>query len=81
MFFEGVGVILQRKLLDIGLVSDLFGAEVKLAWKAVKPIVEERRKDLNELKIYEWFECLYDEMKKKRADRCEEWLTYQHFQW
>jgi hypothetical protein len=65
MFFEGVGVLLQRKLLDIGLVSDLFGAEVKLAWKAVKPIVEERRKDFNEPKIYEWFEYLYNEVKKR----------------
>jgi len=65
MFFEGVGVLLQRKLLNIGLVSDLFGAEVKLAWKAVKPIIEGRRKDLNEPKIYEWFEYLYNEVKKK----------------
>jgi hypothetical protein len=31
----------------------------------VKPIVEERRKDLNEPKIYEWFECPYNEMKKR----------------
>jgi len=65
MFFEGVGVLLQRKLLDIGLVSDLFGAEVKLAWKAAKPIIEGRRKDLNEPKIYEWFEYLYHEMQKE----------------
>lgn len=31
-FFEGVGVLLYRKLIDIGLVNDLFSSPVKRAW-------------------------------------------------
>jgi hypothetical protein len=65
MFFNGIGVLLQKKLVDIELVDVLFGAEVKLAWKAAKVILDGRRRDLNEPKIYEGFEYVYNEVKKR----------------
>ena len=43
-FFEGVGVLLNRKLIDIGLVDDLFSSPVKRAWERMKPIAEGMRK-------------------------------------
>jgi len=67
MLFNGIGILLEKKLVDIKLVDTLFGGELKLAWKTVKVIIDGRRKDLNEPKMYEGFEYLYNELKKREA--------------
>jgi hypothetical protein len=64
MFYEGVGVLLYRKLVSPDLVYDLFN--VGGFWEKMKPIAEELRKQFNEPKIWEWFEYLYNEMKKRK---------------
>lgn len=64
-FFDGVGVLLRRKLVDIGLVDELFHTEATLLWEKVKPIAEGRRKELNQPTIYQPFEYLYNELKKR----------------
>jgi len=64
-FFDGAGVLLRRKLVDIGLVDELFHAEVTLLWEKIKPLAEGRRKELNQPTIYQSFEYLYNELKKK----------------
>jgi len=64
MFYERVGILLHRKLIDIKLVDDLFGRFIKNDWEKVKPIAEGIRKEETE-KYYEWFEYLYNEMKKR----------------
>ena len=61
-FFEGVGVLLKRKLADIELLNDLFA--VKMTWKKIEPIIEDLRKHFEEPKLFENFEYLYDEVKK-----------------
>ena len=33
MFFEGIGVLLKRKLIDIDLVDDLFTGPKKITWE------------------------------------------------
>jgi len=63
IFFEGIGVLLHRKLVDIDLVMQLF--PVKIVWEKLKPIVEGTRKQFDEPKFYEWFEYLYNEMQKR----------------
>lgn len=55
-FFEGVGVLLHKKLVDIALVDDLFSSPVKRAWEKLKPIAEGERKQTNRPQIWEWFE-------------------------
>jgi len=65
VFFEGVGVLLHRKLIDISLVDDLFSGFIKRYWEAAKPLVEEVRKQLNYPQYGEWVEYLYNEMKKR----------------
>jgi hypothetical protein len=55
-FFEGIGVLLRRKLIDIQLVDDLFSEPVKTVCGNMKPIVERDRKRLNQPRIFEWFE-------------------------
>jgi hypothetical protein len=64
-FFEGVGVLLHRKLIDIRLVDDLFSSPVKRAWERLKPIAEGERNQTRRPQIWEWFEYLYNEMQKR----------------
>jgi hypothetical protein len=66
MFYERVGILLHRKLIDIELVDDLFSIDIKNVWDKVKPIVEEVRKRGSIWEAYyEWFEYLHNEMKKR----------------
>lgn len=60
ILFEGVGVLLHRKLIDISLVDDLFSYPIKRIWEKVKPLVVDARKSLDSPQLYEWFEYLYN---------------------
>lgn len=64
-FFEGVGILLHRKLVDIGLVDDLFHTEAMLAWEKVKPVVLGIREQFHNPSVFGWFEYLYNEVKKR----------------
>ena len=64
-FFEKVGLLLHRKLIEIELVDDLFSIAITGCWEKVRPIVEGIRKERNIPQYWEWFEYLYDEMKKR----------------
>lgn len=61
-FFEGVGVLLHKKLIDIAVVDDLFSSPIKISWEKLKPIAEGERKESNRPQIWEWWEYLYNEM-------------------
>jgi len=65
MFFEGIGVLLHRRLVDIDLVDDLFSGPIKMTWEKMKLLAEEARKHLNHATVSEWFEYLYNEMQKR----------------
>jgi hypothetical protein len=62
-FFEGIGALLKRRLADTELLYDLFA--VKMLWEKVEPLMEDIRKHFGEPKLFENFEYLYNEMKKK----------------
>ena len=64
-FFEGIGILLKRRLVDIQLVDDLFTTPIKLSWEKMKILVEDSRKHWNSPAAYEWFQYLYNEMKKR----------------
>jgi hypothetical protein len=65
MFFEGIGILLKRKLIDMELIDDMFTMPVNDTWLKMKDIVIEIRKIRNRPTILEWFEYLYNEMKKR----------------
>jgi hypothetical protein len=64
-FFEGVGVLLKRNLIDISLVDDLLSGPIKMFWDKSKPIVEDARKQLSYPQYGEHFEYLYNEMQNR----------------
>jgi hypothetical protein len=69
-FFEGIGVLLYKKLVDIDLIWELFSPSITNTWQKCKPIVEGYRqqygKEIPEAKNdLTWFEYLYNEVKKR----------------
>jgi hypothetical protein len=65
MFFEGIGILLKRRLIGIELVDDMFTTPIKWTWEKMKDITLEYRKVRDDPEILEWFEYLYNEMKKR----------------
>ena len=64
-FFEGVGVLLHKKLIDIAVVDDLFSSPIKISWEKLKFVAEGERKQSGRPQIWEWWEYLYNEMQKR----------------
>jgi len=65
MYFEGVGVLLHKKLIDSNLTYDLLNTPIRLCWEKFKPASEGLRKQYNDPTIFEHFEYLYKEMQKR----------------
>jgi len=73
LFFEGIGILLQRKLVDTTMIEDLFGGAVARAWEKVRTGVIKARQQLNDQTIYYYFEYLYSEMQKREQKlQCSE---------
>jgi hypothetical protein len=64
-FYEEVGVLLSKKLIDVHLIDQLFGYNIMLVGAKIMPILEEGRKRLNVPRFWINFEYLYNEMKKR----------------
>jgi len=62
LFFNGVGVLVKRKLIDITLVDELLGNMIMMTWEKMGPIEVESRVRLNNPRAFEDFEYLYNEI-------------------
>jgi hypothetical protein len=66
LFFEGVGVLVQKDLINIDLVERLFSDRVIWFWGMMKPRILFSREHQGP-KLYSNFEWLYDEMVRRRG--------------
>jgi hypothetical protein len=65
-FFNGIGLLLHSRLVDIDQVDDLFGYAIVAFWERVKPVILEGYRPQPKMqKSMQWFEYLYNEMKKR----------------
>ena len=65
LFFEGVGILLKRKIVNYTIIDDLFGGAIARAWEKVRTGIIRSRQQQNDPTIYYYFEYLYNEMKKR----------------
>jgi hypothetical protein len=65
LFFEGVGILLRRRITDTRMVEDLFGGTIIRAWESLKATVVAARQQTNDPEVYYYFEYLYNEMQKR----------------
>jgi hypothetical protein len=63
-FFDGLGVLVHKKLIDIQLVDDLMSSAVIWLWEKTGPIIQQRRLRRNRPQIWEWVEYLYYRIKE-----------------
>jgi hypothetical protein len=62
-YFEGIGMLVKRKLVSMDLIDDLLNANILSTWEKIKPIAIGMRKRVPQ--SWEWFEYLYNEMKRR----------------
>ena len=62
MFYEGLGVLASRKLVDIKLFDQLFGSPIIMTWEKFKPVIEGLRRQFG-APSYGWHtEYLYNRL-------------------
>jgi hypothetical protein len=62
-YFEGMGVLVQRGLIDITIADDLISGVITSFWDKFGPIYLGMRKRLNYPQYGEWVEYLYNQIK------------------
>jgi hypothetical protein len=63
-YFSGVGVLLKRGLIDISLVYDLLRRQFMWTWEKYEPVLQGRRKAVNDPTVWSPIEYTYNELKK-----------------
>ena len=63
-FFEGIGLLVKKGLIDINMVGELMSSPLFWVWEKVEELVITVRKITGRPQIYEWFEYLYNEIQK-----------------
>jgi hypothetical protein len=66
VLFDGIGVLLEQKLIDINMVDQLFGTTVYLIWNKILPVIQAMRKGLNEPSFFAHFENLINQLNVHR---------------
>jgi len=63
-FFEGIGVLLKRNLINISMVDDLMSSYVLLTWGKYGPLMREISEAHNRPELWEHVHYLYNEIQK-----------------
>jgi hypothetical protein len=71
MQMEGIGVMVKRGLLNIGLIADAVSGVIVDDWEKVEPIVREYRVRESFPHFQEYHEYLYNEVKKYKGEHPE----------
>ena len=61
-WYEGIGVLIKRNLIDPAFVDDLMSGDTLWGWETFGSLVRERRVRNNIPFYYEFWEYLYDEV-------------------
>jgi hypothetical protein len=68
-FYEGIGVLLQKKLIDIALVRDLMSQGISEVWESMEPVIRRQREVKKDDSIFKGFEYVYDKVKKPKSKK------------
>ena len=68
-YYEGVGVLLDQKLIDVDLVYPLIGPKIICYWEKMLPFTNGLRKAGGGDSTWAYFEFLYDAMKRESNEK------------
>lgn len=61
---EGVGYSVYARIVPLRVVGDLMGGTIRLAWRKLRPYIEEERRRTGSRKTFEWFEWLAKQIER-----------------
>ena len=64
-YFEGIGILVYRKLVKVDIVYDFWGDIIQSSWEKIQPLVTDMRKDSGDANMFRFWEYLYNEMQKR----------------
>ncbi len=67
-YFEGIGILVYRKLVKAEIVYDFWGGIIQSSWEKIQPLVADMRKDSGDSNMFRFWEYLYNEMKKREQE-------------
>lgn len=70
--FESLGVAVYRRVVPLGIVQDMMGTGVVLAWRRLLPHIEKLRADNGAPSIYEWFQWLAERLEANQPSYKEQ---------
>jgi hypothetical protein len=68
-YFEGIGILVNKKLVDTDIVYYFWGDIIRSSWEKIKPMIGDMRKDENAPDMFEFWEYLYNEIEKRDRRR------------
>ena len=63
LYFEGIGVLVKKGLIDSNIVADLMQTPIIQYWDSIEDVILEMRDRTDNPAILEWVEYLYNEIK------------------
>jgi hypothetical protein len=64
IILEGLGYSVYARIGPLHVVGDLLGGTVRLAWRKLRPYIEEERRRSGSRKTFEWFEWLAKQVER-----------------
>lgn len=64
VILEGLGYSVYARIVPLQVVGDLMGGTVRLAWRKVRPYVEEERRRIGSQNFFEWFQWLSTQLER-----------------
>lgn len=61
---EGLGYSVYARIVPLHVAGDLVGGTVRLAWRKLRPYIEEERRRSGSQKTFEWFEWLATQLER-----------------
>ncbi len=67
-FFRGIGVLIDKELIDIDVVDELVGVITKRVWEKIRPIAEEHRERFDYSREAKWVEYLANRIMEREQN-------------
>ena len=77
-FFDGIGILVRRGLIDVDLVIDELRELILFSWDKMRPWVHEVRLEMNSPHTWENFEYLAEAARRRHSDviHADDWNRY-----
>jgi len=69
VILEGLGYSVYARIVPLRVVADLMGGTVRLAWRKLRPYVEDERQRSGSQKTFEWFQWLAAQLERHSPGR------------